>query len=77
MSSSAWGPSSSTEHTSAPAPSSALAPLSPNATLIPAGSLVAGVPAKVRRPCTEADLASIRAYANNYLEYTKTYLAEP
>jgi carbonic anhydrase/acetyltransferase-like protein (isoleucine patch superfamily) len=49
----------------------------PERSVIPAGSLVAGVPAKVRRPCTEADLASIRTYANNYLEYTKTYLAEP
>lgn len=48
----------------------------PERTVIPAGSLVAGVPGKVRRPCTADDLASIRAYANNYLAYTLTFLAE-
>jgi len=49
----------------------------PERAVIPAGSLVAGVPGKVRRACTPEDLAAIRAYTNNYLEYTKTYLAEP
>jgi carbonic anhydrase/acetyltransferase-like protein (isoleucine patch superfamily) len=49
----------------------------PERALIPTGSLVAGVPGKIRRSCTADDLASIRAYAANYLEYTQTFLAEP
>jgi carbonic anhydrase/acetyltransferase-like protein (isoleucine patch superfamily) len=43
---------------------------------VPPHTLVAGVPAKVRRTLGEADLKLIRMYANNYLEYTQTYLAE-
>jgi carbonic anhydrase/acetyltransferase-like protein (isoleucine patch superfamily) len=36
-------------------------------TEVPPGSLVAGVPAKVRRPLTEEERASIRANADGYL----------
>ncbi len=35
-----------------------------------------GVPGKVRRAVTDADLELIRMYANNYLDYTKVYLSE-
>jgi len=45
--------------------------------IIPPRSLVAGVPGKVRRPTTDDDLALIHQYAENYLGYTKNYLAEP
>jgi carbonic anhydrase/acetyltransferase-like protein (isoleucine patch superfamily) len=48
----------------------------PEGTQIPPRSLVAGVPGKVRRTVDDAGLESIRMYANNYLGYTKTYLAE-
>ncbi len=48
----------------------------PEHTLIPPRSLVAGVPGKVRRATTDEDLALIRMYAANYLDYTRTYLAE-
>ncbi|MDQ2926242.1 MAG: gamma carbonic anhydrase family protein, partial [Acidobacteriota bacterium] len=48
----------------------------PEHTVIPPRSLVAGVPGKVRRTLTDADLDLIRMYAANYLDYTKVYLAE-
>ena len=48
----------------------------PERTVIPPRSLVAGVPGKVRRAVTDEDLRLIRMYANNYLDYTKVYLAE-
>lgn len=48
----------------------------PERTIIPPRSLVAGVPGKVRRSIGDDDLEMIRGYARNYLEYTKTYLAE-
>jgi len=48
----------------------------PEQTIIPPRSLVAGVPGKVRRTVTDADLELIRMYANNYLDYTKVYLSE-
>lgn len=48
----------------------------PEHTVIPPRSLVAGVPGKVRRTLTDEDLASIRMYAANYLDYTKVYLSE-
>jgi carbonic anhydrase/acetyltransferase-like protein (isoleucine patch superfamily) len=48
----------------------------PEHTIIPPRSLVAGVPGKVRRSVTDADLELIRMYANNYLDYTKIYLSE-
>jgi carbonic anhydrase/acetyltransferase-like protein (isoleucine patch superfamily) len=48
----------------------------PEGTHIPPRSLVAGVPVKVRRATTEADLALIRQYAANYLDYTRSYLEQ-
>ncbi len=42
---------------------------------IPPGSLVAGVPGVARRGLTEDDLALIRTYAQNYVDYTAVYLA--
>jgi carbonic anhydrase/acetyltransferase-like protein (isoleucine patch superfamily) len=51
--------------------------LIPERTQIPPRSLVAGLPGKVRRSTTDEDLALIRKYAANYLDYTRTYLAEP
>jgi carbonic anhydrase/acetyltransferase-like protein (isoleucine patch superfamily) len=50
--------------------------LVPERTIIPPRSLVTGVPGKIRRELGDADLKLIRMYANNYLGYTKTYLAE-
>jgi carbonic anhydrase/acetyltransferase-like protein (isoleucine patch superfamily) len=44
--------------------------------VIPPRSLVAGVPGKVRRACTDADLEAIRMYAQNYVRYTAEYLLE-
>ena len=49
--------------------------LIPEGTVIPPRSLVAGVPGKVRRATTDADLTLIRQYAANYLDYTASYLA--
>jgi carbonic anhydrase/acetyltransferase-like protein (isoleucine patch superfamily) len=49
----------------------------PERTIIPPGSLVAGVPGKVRRTLDAVDLAMVRAYASNYVDYTAMYLAEP
>jgi carbonic anhydrase/acetyltransferase-like protein (isoleucine patch superfamily) len=48
----------------------------PERTVIPPRSLVAGVPGKVRRSISDNDFEMIRGYARNYLEYTRTYLAE-
>ena len=50
--------------------------LVPERTVIPPGSLVAGIPGKIRRALGEKDLELIRMYARNYLDYTKIYLAE-
>ena len=44
-------------------------------TVIPAGSLVAGVPGKVRRPLTDAEKAQIRANAEHYLDISATHRA--
>jgi carbonic anhydrase/acetyltransferase-like protein (isoleucine patch superfamily) len=46
----------------------------PERTIIPPGSLISGVPGKVRRPCTADDLALIRHYAQNYIGYTADFL---
>jgi carbonic anhydrase/acetyltransferase-like protein (isoleucine patch superfamily) len=46
----------------------------PERTIIPPGSLVAGVPGKVRRACTADDLALIHSYAANYIAYTAEFL---
>jgi carbonic anhydrase/acetyltransferase-like protein (isoleucine patch superfamily) len=48
----------------------------PERMTVPPGSLVAGVPGKVRRPIMAEDLVSIRQYAQNYVEYTRMYLAD-
>ena len=48
----------------------------PEHTIIPPDSLVAGVPGKVRRTLGDADRQMILKYAQNYLDYTKIYLAE-
>jgi carbonic anhydrase/acetyltransferase-like protein (isoleucine patch superfamily) len=45
-------------------------------TIVPPGSLVMGVPGKVRRPLTEDEKQSIRRYATNYYGYKETYLAD-
>jgi carbonic anhydrase/acetyltransferase-like protein (isoleucine patch superfamily) len=48
----------------------------PEHAVIPPRSLVAGVPGRILRTLTDKDLDLIRAYSNNYLDYTKLYLAE-
>jgi carbonic anhydrase/acetyltransferase-like protein (isoleucine patch superfamily) len=40
---------------------------------IPARSLVMGSPAKVKRPLTDAEVATIQEYANNYVRYRRDY----
>ena len=42
----------------------------------PPRSLVAGVPARIKRQTTDDDLDLILQYARNYLDYTAIYLAE-
>jgi carbonic anhydrase/acetyltransferase-like protein (isoleucine patch superfamily) len=48
----------------------------PEGMKVPPGSLVMGVPAKVRRGVSEEERAGLRAYAENYLGYKETYRAE-
>jgi carbonic anhydrase/acetyltransferase-like protein (isoleucine patch superfamily) len=50
--------------------------LIPEGVEIPAGSLVMGLPAKVRRPINDAERQTLRTYAQSYFEYKETYLAE-
>jgi carbonic anhydrase/acetyltransferase-like protein (isoleucine patch superfamily) len=50
--------------------------LIPEHTIIPPRSMVTGVPGKIRREVTDEDLALVRMYAKNYLDYTKIYLSE-
>jgi carbonic anhydrase/acetyltransferase-like protein (isoleucine patch superfamily) len=50
--------------------------LVPEKTIVEAGSLWMGSPGKFRRQLTEKDRESILRYANNYLGYKDTYLAE-
>jgi carbonic anhydrase/acetyltransferase-like protein (isoleucine patch superfamily) len=45
-------------------------------TRVPAGSLVLGVPGKVVRALTEAEIASIRRRADHYVRYRELYLAD-
>lgn len=45
-------------------------------TIIPPRSLVMGMPAKVKRPLTEEEVAGLNAYWQNYVEYTKKYRDE-
>jgi gamma-carbonic anhydrase len=48
--------------------------LVPEGTVIPPGSLVMGTPAKVRRPLTDEEKASILGYAENYVRYRLDYM---
>jgi carbonic anhydrase/acetyltransferase-like protein (isoleucine patch superfamily) len=50
--------------------------LIPERSQIPRNSLVTGIPGKILRTTTPADLALIETAANNYLDYIKAYLAE-
>jgi carbonic anhydrase/acetyltransferase-like protein (isoleucine patch superfamily) len=45
-------------------------------TQIPPRSLVMGVPAKVKRPLTDEEVAGLNQYWQNYIEYTKRYKDE-
>jgi carbonic anhydrase/acetyltransferase-like protein (isoleucine patch superfamily) len=49
--------------------------LSPG-TIIPPRSLVMGMPAKVKRPLTEEEVAGLAAYWQNYVTFTKLYQDE-
>lgn len=49
--------------------------LSPG-TQVPPRSLVLGVPAKVKRPLTDEEVAGLAHYWQNYVEYTKIYREE-
>lgn len=49
--------------------------LVPEGVAVPPRSLFMGVPARFRRHLTEDDLAVIRRYAANYVEYKDNYLA--
>ncbi|MBM4168344.1 MAG: gamma carbonic anhydrase family protein [Ignavibacteria bacterium] len=40
---------------------------------VPAGTLVAGIPARVKRDLTEAERMKIVQSARNYMDYVKTY----
>jgi carbonic anhydrase/acetyltransferase-like protein (isoleucine patch superfamily) len=50
--------------------------LVPEGMVVPPGSLVMGVPGKVRRAVSEKERQGLRRYAENYFEYKETYLAE-
>jgi gamma-carbonic anhydrase len=50
--------------------------LVPEGMKIPAGSLVMGLPAKVRRAVTAAERQNLRWLAEAYLGFKETYLAE-
>jgi carbonic anhydrase/acetyltransferase-like protein (isoleucine patch superfamily) len=45
-------------------------------TQIPPRSLVMGVPARVKRPLTDEEVAGLDVYWQNYIEYTKQYKEE-
>jgi len=45
-------------------------------TVIPPRSLVMGLPAKVKRELTEAEVNDLSVFWKNYVEYTKMYKAE-
>jgi carbonic anhydrase/acetyltransferase-like protein (isoleucine patch superfamily) len=45
-------------------------------TIIPPGSLVMGRPARVKRPLTAEELASLDRYWQNYVDYSRLYLNE-
>lgn len=50
--------------------------LIPEGMVIPPRSLVMGMPAKVKRPVTEAERELLRRSAQNYAEYKEIYLEE-
>jgi carbonic anhydrase/acetyltransferase-like protein (isoleucine patch superfamily) len=50
--------------------------LIPEGMSVPPGSLVMGVPGKVRRAISAEERQGLRRYADNYYEYKETYLAE-
>lgn len=45
-------------------------------TIIPPHSLVMGMPAKVKRPLTDEEVAGLELFWKNYIEYTRLYLNE-
>jgi gamma-carbonic anhydrase len=49
--------------------------LSPG-TQIPPRSLVMGAPARVKRPLTDEEVAGLKHFWRNYVEYTRVYLSE-
>jgi carbonic anhydrase/acetyltransferase-like protein (isoleucine patch superfamily) len=54
--------------------------LVPEETVIPPGSMVMGLPARVRRPLTPEEDASIAWYSDNYVRYSLDFadgVAEP
>ncbi len=51
--------------------------LVPERAIIPPNSLVTGIPGKILRTTTPADLALIQTAATNYLDYILHYQAEP
>ena len=46
-------------------------------TVVPPKSLILGMPAKVKRPVTEQELAWIRESAENYVRYARQYMDGP
>jgi carbonic anhydrase/acetyltransferase-like protein (isoleucine patch superfamily) len=48
----------------------------PEGMVVPPGSLVAGVPARIKRELGPQDRASILQYAQNYLDYVAIYLSQ-
>ncbi len=45
-------------------------------TVVPPGSMVLGMPAKVRRPLTDAEVAFLLKSADNYVRYRLEYVSE-
>jgi gamma-carbonic anhydrase len=45
-------------------------------TVIPPRSLVMGYPAKVKRPLSDEEVASLAMFWQNYVNYTREYLNE-
>jgi gamma-carbonic anhydrase len=45
-------------------------------TIIPPRSLVMGMPARVKRPLTDEEVAGLELFWKNYVEYTRLYLNE-
>ena len=45
-------------------------------TIVPPHSLVMGVPAKVKRPLTDEEVAGLDVYWQNYIEYTRQYKSD-